>query len=58
VLWEDHSDAFKVFITQWIFARGALPDAWEAAGARLGRAGRPGYGLLVARRPGARPGGV
>jgi SAM-dependent methyltransferase len=59
VLWEDRSDALKVFMAELIFAYGSASDFWRAAGAAERATGReefldqlfvarPGYFTLVA----------
>lgn len=57
-LWEDHTDALKVFAARLIWSNGSLPEFWcraasladssdiQAAVARS----RPGYYLLIARK--------
>lgn len=53
VLWEDHSNALKTFVAQWIFTHGALPPFWGCASSDqqyMLSQSKPGYFLLMARK--------
>jgi ubiquinone/menaquinone biosynthesis C-methylase UbiE len=52
-VWEDHTQALKEFAVQSILTHGSLDGFWSGAcgDLRVKEAGRPGYYLLIARRP-------
>ncbi len=57
-LWEDHTDALKVFAARLIWSQGSLPEFWCRAASRTDSSdiqaavarSRPGYYLLIARK--------
>lgn len=50
-LWENHSPHLKILAAKLVWDGLRLPDFWGAAGRPgCGGRGRPGYGLLVARK--------
>ena len=54
---EDRSEALKRWVAEFIFAHGSLDALCGGAGGVDGatlRLSRPGYGLVVARKPGDR----
>lgn len=53
-VWEDHTDALKVFAARLIWEHGSLDQFWTCAtkhdGARFQAAAKPGYCLVIARK--------